>query len=370
MKRTFALFLAAIMALTAMVAVPVGADERSGDWGYTVSYGAATINRYYGSATNVTIPNTIGGYPVIMIGDFAFSGCTSMTSVTIPNGVTTIGERAFSDCLLLTSISFPKSVTRISEQAFIYTSLTSINVDPDNSYYKSIDGVLYTKDGKTLVSCPTKKTSVTIPNGVREIGNWAFILCEMLTSVTIPDSVTVIGENAFGECFALPSVKIPNSVTYIGDGAFSECASLTSVTIPDSITTIGRNAFGLCYSLESVTIPVGVTEIGYGAFLGCPSLTTVYYGGSEKQWYAIDIDSSWNGNDSLLKANIIFNSTGPASGDMNGDGKLNAKDVTALMKYLVGITPNGFVLAAADYDGNGKINAKDVTAIMKSLVGA
>ena len=279
-----------------------GPDERDENWEYLVKNGEATITGYTGSASAVTIPRTIGGYPVIMIGDFAFSGCTSLTSVTIPNGVTTIGERAFSDCLLLTSISFPKSVTRISEQAFIYTSLTSINVDPDNSYYKSIDGVLYTKDGKTLVSCPTKKTSVTIPNGVKEIGNWAFSLCEMLTKVTFPNSLKKIGNMAFWHCASLTSITLPRSLTTIDENAFAECLSLERVTIPDSVTKISGGTFSLCYSLESVTIPVGVTEIGNGAFL-CHSLTTVYYGGSSNDWNRIEIGDS---NDDLLSAQRVY----------------------------------------------------------------
>ena len=118
-------------------------------------------------------------------------------------------------------------------------------------------------------------TSVTIPNSVTSIGEYAFAGCSSLTSVTIPNSVTSIGEYAFYGCSSLTSVTIPNSVTSIGGSAFSDCSSLTSVTIPNSVTSIGEYAFAGCSSLTSVTIPNSVTSIGEYAFYGCSSLTSV-----------------------------------------------------------------------------------------------
>ena len=112
-------------------------------------------------------------------------------------------------------------------------------------------------------------TSVTIPNSVTSIGNYAFYGCSGLTSVTIGNSVTSIGSRAFGGCTGLTSVTIPNSVTSIGNYAFYGCRALTSVTIPNSVTSIERNAFYDCTGLTSVTIPNSVTSIGYDAFYGC-----------------------------------------------------------------------------------------------------
>ena len=115
----------------------------------------------------------------------------------------------------------------------------------------------------------------TVPEGVTEIGNYAFDGCRSLTSVTIPSSVTRIGWWAFASCSSLTSVDIPSSVTSIGVGAFQCCSSLTSVAIPSSVTEICGQAFSGCSSLTSVDIPSSVTEIGWHTFSGCSSLTSV-----------------------------------------------------------------------------------------------
>ena len=172
----------------------------------------------------------------------AFYGCTSLTSITIPDSVTSTGYRAFYNCTSLTSITIPESVTSIE---------------------------VYTFDGCTSL------TSVTIPDSVTSIGSSAFYNCNSLTSITIPDSVTSIGNSAFYNCNSLTSITIPNSVTSIGDDAFYDCTSLTSITIPESVTSIGYSAFCGCTSLTSVTIGNSVESIGPGAFWGCTSLTSV-----------------------------------------------------------------------------------------------
>ena len=153
------------------------------------------------------------------IGEKAFSGCKSLTSITIPNSVTSIGEGAFSGCSSLTSVTIPNSVTSIGHTAF--------------SYCNSL-------------------TSVTIPNSVTSIGDGAFYACAGLTSVTIVNSVTSIGQEAFYSCSSLTSVTIPNSVKSIEQAAFKYCSSLTSITIPNSVTYIGGEAFSNCSGLTTV----------------------------------------------------------------------------------------------------------------------
>ena len=171
----------------------------------------------------------------------------------------------FSNCSRLTSITIPNSVTSIGDYAFINcSSMTSVTIP--NSV-NSIGNWVF-RDCKSL-------TSVTIPNSVTSIGEYAFSFCSGLTSVTIPNSVTSIGEYAFSSCSGLTSVTLLNSVTSIGNGAFCNCSGLTSLTIPNSVISIGRNAFSSCTSLTSVAIPNSVTSIGGEAFSGCSGLITV-----------------------------------------------------------------------------------------------
>ena len=178
-------------------------------WTYTVSDGKAEIgggSRAIPRSTTgaITIPSTLGGYPVTGIGYSAFSGCTNITSITIPNSVTNIGDRAFYGCEGMTSVTIPNSVTSIGVGAFAGCSgLKSFVVASSNANYKAVSGLLLTKDGKTLVAVPCGLTSVTIPSSVTNIGECAFSGCTNLTSVTIPDSVTRIGEGAFSGCRGL-----------------------------------------------------------------------------------------------------------------------------------------------------------------------
>jgi len=159
----------------------------------------------------------------------------------------------------------PDGVTNIGDYAFRYcTSLTNITIP---------DGV--TNIGNSAFCGCNSLTNITIPDGVKSIGDYAFYECNSLTNITIPDGVTSIGDDAFRNCNSLTKITIPDSVTSISDGAFYGCDSLTNITIPDSVTSIGNYAFKNCYSLTNITIPDNVTSIGDYAFEYCNSLTKI-----------------------------------------------------------------------------------------------
>ena len=209
------------------------------------------------SLTTLTIPNS-----VTSIGNCSFAGCSSLTSLTIPNSVTSIGDSAFSSCESLTSLTIPNSITSIGKGAFEdCSSLISLTIP------NSVTSIGY----YAFKNC-SRLTSLTIPYSVTSIGYRAFFRCTSLTSLTIPDSVTAIGAGAFGYCKSLTSLAIPNSVTAIGDNTFFGCSNLTSLTIPDSVTSIGYGAFRRCSNLTSLTIPDSVTSIGDSALYECKNL--------------------------------------------------------------------------------------------------
>ncbi len=233
-------------------------------------------------------------------------------TVVIATGVENIGDYAFEDCVNLTTVTVSESVTSIGDNAFVYCdSLAAINVAKENANYCSADGILYDKPITKILYVPRRISgSITIPEGVTAIDDYAFQSRIALKAVTIPNGVTSIGAYAFNRCCSLISVTIPEGVTSIGYDAFADCEKLAEVTVPASMTSIGNDAFIRCGSLTAitvaegnanycsfdgilydkpvtqiivvpqsiagaVTIPEGVTSIDVSAFFGCSGLTSV-----------------------------------------------------------------------------------------------
>ena len=321
-KKILSLFLAAVMLIVGLPVAGLTFEARAYDgtqYGstgiyYEISNGEVTITDADEDIETANIPESIRGYPVTSIGSVAFFGCTSLTSVTIPDSVTSIGSSVFGKC----------------------AGLQSLSVAEDNTIYHSRNNCIIETKSKTLVvGC--KNSIIPTDGSVTSIGYYAFSGCTGLTGITIPDSVTVIDYCAFEGCSGLANVTISNSVTSIdtsafiycaelqslsvaegnktyhsqnnciiktrsktlvigcknsiiptdgsvtkiGDSAFIGCTGLTSITIPDSITSIGTSAFWNCTGLTSITIPESVTNIGEYAF-------GYYYDEEDYEVYRID----------------------------------------------------------------------------------
>ena len=250
-------------AMPASQTVVISADATtafSGIYGqltYLTNNGVVTITKYTGAGNAIVIPGTIMGLPVVSISSEAFQYNLSLTAVMIPATVTNIDEAAFIGC----------------------SNLTSIAVDPANSFFSSANGVLFNKNQTTLVDFPPGLGgSYTIPPSVTVIGAAAFYSAS-LTSVTIPDSVTFIGRVAFFGCLNVTNISIGTNVDSIEDQAFQACTSLTSIRIPDNVTLIGGQVFCFCTNLVSVTIGTHLNDLFGDAFLDCPNLTGIFFAG-------------------------------------------------------------------------------------------
>ncbi len=361
----------------------VASAEEFNGFEYEVAEGCVTITGYTGTDTAVEIPSAINEMPVTAIaqnafsyksiesvtipgsvrsiGIFAFECCTSLSSVSLGNGIESIGDNAFYKCPI-TAIEIPGSVWNIGDNAFRNcTSLSSVtlgdgiesirssafqgcpitaieipgsvrSIGTDAFYDCSSLSSVTLGDGiesigsKAFSQCPI--TAIEIPGSVRSIGEAAFLYCESLSSVTlgdgiesigggafqgcpitaidIPGSVLSIGDYAFFSCNSLSSVTLGDGIESIGEGAFYQC-QITSIEIPGSVKSIGLYAFNECSSLEEVTMSVGLEQIGSYAFYGCNSLGNVYFNGTKYEWNQISIGVD---NNPLVDTHIHFSEIG------------------------------------------------------------
>ena len=293
---------------------------------YTVREGTRIIcDKAFYYCTSLKTLNLPAG--LTSIGNYAFWSCTSLETLNLPDGLTSIGDAAFWLCTSLETLNLPDGLTSIGDSAFSWcrslktlnlpAGLTSIGANPfsgfnksklsnHSSHFKIKDDLLLSSDGSQLISYMGKGSSVTIPDCVRSIGDYAFSYCKSLAALNLPARLTSIGNRAFGFCTSLETLNLPVGLTSIGANPFSGCDELklsnhsshfkiqnnlllssdgsqlisymgkgSSVTIPDCVRSIGDFAFWGCKSLETLNLPAGLTTIGDSAFSSCTSLETL-----------------------------------------------------------------------------------------------
>jgi len=330
-----------------------------GKYEYLISGGKATLVEYKKKSDtgSFTVPSAIGGYKVTEIEDVCFSQC-ALSSVTIPNSVTRIGDIAFEKCKQLTTVTFGAGLKDFGTNVFSETpKLASINVSASNPYFKSVNGVLFSKDGTVIYSYPVAKpdTEFVVPNTVKSVEHYAFDGANNLRSLTVGTGMVAISDLAFIGALNVETVKILGEVTYIGNNAFGNINKLTSINIPDTVTYIGKEAFQDDKALKSLLIPKSVNYIGVDAFEATdPDFVVYCYSDS----YAIQYCETYNIQYELIDSALssISVSTMPTKTEYCPNTELDATGLLLNAVYTNGITKtvqSGYVLSVPDMSTTG-----------------
>lgn len=294
-----------------------------GDWAFSYCYDLTTVD-FPASITSFNagcfwscqkLESVTFGDAVTDIDVYSFGNCDALTTLNIPASATNVKPLAFGDSNNLsdifvddnnetycdidgvlytkdeatilycpaakTSVTLSSKVNNIDEKAFFHAfSLENIMVDAANPNYTSIDGILYSKSGTDLLTCPSGRVNFGFAESAVRIGPYAFECCANLEEITIPDQIKLIDICAFNDCYNLKTVVIGDGVTTIADNAFDFCEALSSLTIGQSVKTIGNSAFSFCQSLTTLIIPDNVTTLGNFAFLECAKLSSIRFGKS------------------------------------------------------------------------------------------
>ncbi len=317
MKKRVSALLALCCLLLACLPVSAAAET---DYTYEVVDGGVTITSYTGKGSDITLPEMLGGQPVVSIGEAAFYGCSALTGVTIPAGIRSIAAGAFANCTALARIALPEGLTAVGDYAFQNTAvqtleipatvrelgslvtfgctkLTAFSVAPESASYAAQDGVLFDKTLSTLLLYPPGRTAVhytvppsvktlatscfqdqphleevTLPEGLETIEDWVFHGCPRLRRLAVPDSVTKLGYGLCDICPNLEEVSIGDGVTTLPYRTFQDCVNLRQVTLGTGLRTLDTRSFYHCSSLESIVLPDGLERIEDYAFWGCTAL--------------------------------------------------------------------------------------------------
>ena len=259
----------------AWVGLTWAATAGAGDFTWTTNGDALVLAKYEGAAAKVSIPATVEGRPVAAIGSGAFADRAGVRSVAIPAGVVSIEDKAFAYCSDLVRVELGAGVAEIGPWAFRgCRQLAEIAVDKDNLNYRVANGALVDRRTATLVLAPPRTAgSFTVPADVVAIGSEAFAGCALLTNVVLPDGLAEIGAWAF-DSSGLKSIRLPDGVTNLGEGAFSGCAALATGEGGAGLNEIGRRAFERA-GLTAFAMSNGVERLGKWTFYGCRRLARV-----------------------------------------------------------------------------------------------
>ncbi len=282
-----------------------GADANTfGDFQYTTSGLTATITKYNGTAANVTVPEKIGKYTVTEVSYNAFYDNLSIEKVILADSISKIDRQAFYGCAALKSLTLPAHLKTLGYGFISGTAITSLTIPASLTSCESYDSY-YTGGSYGPLGGAENLTELIFESGIETIpAKLAWLTpseTTHLTSITIPDTVTSIGNYAFSNCKKLTAISIPDSVTSISDSAFSDCQKLASVQWSQNLQTIGRSSFSGCSSLENIVVPKTVKTVGASAFYNCTSISSVSFTDNPKGGFYVDIQSSAFSNCTALK---------------------------------------------------------------------
>lgn len=297
-----------VMVQPASLAAPRIPVYKVGNVLYFLDKATGTITGFAGEPTDLIIPLSLGGYKVVSIGPGAFSGSSTLRTLSVPDGISTISAEAFASCPNLVSVQIGATVSYIGSCAFANcTSLSDVtfggfldNIESDafvnTAWLTSSSAEFVMLGGTTLLKYNGSSQSVTVPDGVRTIAPGAFSYNTSVQEIVLPEGLEAIGDNAFVHCYSLGKIYIPSSVSHIGAGAFDDTVWMynqegdfvavngilvtykggaSHISVPDGITAVGAGAFMANENLFSVHLPASVMYIDSMAFGGCSSLLAV-----------------------------------------------------------------------------------------------